>query len=44
MHVTRCVSAEYPSAKQTLNDPEEDLYTAEDGAPFEEEPESNEEA
>ena len=31
-------------AFEFLNDPEEDLYTAEDGAPFEEEPESNEEA
>ena len=30
-------------AFEFLNDPEEDLYTAEDGAPFEEEPESNEE-
>ena len=31
-------------AFEFLNDPKEDLYTAEDGASFEEEPESNEEA
>ena len=31
-------------AFEFLNDPEEDLYTAEDGAPLKEESESNEEA